>query len=43
MMPGMNTFEKVTLAAAIMAASVYSIALVSSFFLPEPKQEELPE
>ena len=30
-------------AAAIVAFLVYAIGLIGSFFLPEPKQEELPE
>jgi len=34
---------KLAYAAAIVAALVYGIAIIASFWLPEPKQEELPE
>jgi hypothetical protein len=30
-------------AAAIVALFVYAVGLITSFWLPEPKQEELPE
>lgn len=39
LMPG-NTFVQVATAAAVVGASVYLIALVLSFFLPEPAAEE---
>jgi hypothetical protein len=34
---------KVALVAAVVGTSVYLVGLISSFWLPEPKQEELPE
>lgn len=37
-MPGKTTFEQVALGAALMALLVYAIGLVTSFWLPEPKQ-----
>ncbi len=41
-MPGPTPFTKLAYAAAAVAASVYVVALVASFFLPEPP-EQLPE
>ncbi|MFN3651083.1 MAG: MFS transporter [Armatimonadota bacterium] len=41
--PGNTAPEKLAVAAAIVAFSVYAIGLVTSFWLPEPKAEELPE
>ena len=41
-MPGPTPFVKLAYAAAAVAATVYVIAIVTSFALPEPKQE-LPE
>jgi len=34
---------KVALVAAAVAFSVYLVGLIASFWLPEPKHEELPE
>ena len=39
MMPGASTFDKVAIAAAIVAASVFTIGFTLSFLLPEPKAE----
>lgn len=39
MMPGTSTFDKVAIAAAIVAASVFTIGFALSFLLPEPKAE----
>lgn len=36
----LNTFEKVTIAAGIVGASVFAIGLALSFLLPEPPREE---
>jgi len=38
-----STFSQVAVAAAVMALFVYAVALAASFWLPEPKQEALPE
>ncbi|MGH9841974.1 MAG: MFS transporter, partial [Blastocatellia bacterium] len=43
MMPGATPSSKLAYAAAGVALLVYVIALVLSFFLPEPEREELPE
>jgi MFS family permease len=43
MMPGAAPSTRLAYAAAGVAALVYVIALVLSFFLPEPAREELPE
>ena len=40
-MPGTNNFHKVALGAALMAALVYGIGVIASFWLPEPKQQDL--
>lgn len=42
-MPGSAPSIKLAYAAAAVAFLVYAINLILSFFLPEPKQEELPE
>ena len=42
-MPSPVPATKLAYAAAIVAALVYGLALVASFWLPEPKHEELPE
>jgi hypothetical protein len=42
-MPGMTPNAKLAYAAAGVALLVYAIALVGSFWLPEPQAEELPE
>jgi hypothetical protein len=36
----LNTFEKVTIAAGIVGATVFAIGLALSFLLPEPPREE---
>ena len=41
--PGATPFEKLATAAAVVGGAVYAIGLVASFFLPEPKGEQLPE
>jgi len=41
--PGTTPNMKLAYAAACVALLVYAIALVGSFWLPEPKEEELPE
>ncbi len=38
MMPGTSTFDKVAIAAAIVAGSVFIIGFALSFLLPEPKE-----
>jgi MFS family permease len=42
-MPGATPPMKLAQAAAIVGTSAYLIGFVASFWLPEPKQEELPE
>jgi hypothetical protein len=42
-MPGASTFEKVALAAALVALLVYLTGTILCFFLPEPKGEDLPD
>ena len=42
-MPGTAPPLKLAAAAAIVGTSVYLAGLICSFFLPEPKGEELPE
>jgi MFS family permease len=41
--PGETATHKLALAAAIVALVVYAVGFLSSFWLPEPKQEKLPE
>ena len=43
MMPGATPSRQLAYAAAVVAFAVYAIGLVTSFFLPEPAREELPE
>ncbi len=43
MMSGANTYDKVAMAAGIVGTGVFVIAVVLSFFLPEPEQEALSE
>ena len=38
-MPGDTSFEKVALGATLMAALVYGVGFIASFWLPEPKPE----
>jgi MFS family permease len=42
-MPGDTPAKHLAYAAAVVAFLVYGIGLISSFYLPEPAQEELPE
>jgi MFS family permease len=42
-MPGASDEMKLAYAAGVVAFLLYALGLVLSFFLPEPKQEELPE
>lgn len=42
-MPGGSASTQLAYAAATVAFAVYAIGLVASFWLPEPKEEELPE
>ena len=42
-MPGASTFTQVAYAAALMAFVVFGVGFAVSFFLPEPKTEQLPE
>lgn len=43
LMPGASPSMKLANAAATVGLAVYAIGLAASFFLPEPKQEELPD
>jgi MFS family permease len=42
-MPGTSPPMKLAYAAAIVGTTVYVVGFIASFFLPEPKQEELPD
>jgi MFS family permease len=42
-MPGATPFSRLALAASAVALTVYAVALVASFRLPEPKAEALPD
>ncbi|MGA9772957.1 MAG: MFS transporter [Blastocatellia bacterium] len=42
-MPGDSPSAHLAYAAAVVAFIVYGVGLIASFWLPEPKQEELPE
>jgi hypothetical protein len=42
-MPGTTPSAHLSYAAAAVAFLVYAVGLILSFFLPEPKQEALPE
>jgi MFS family permease len=42
-MPGTGPAAKLATAAAVVAALVYGIGVIASFWLPEPAQEKLPE
>src|SRR5581483_10985553 len=42
-MPGGAPATKLSYAAAAVAALVYAVGLIASYWLPEPKKEELPE
>jgi hypothetical protein len=43
MMPGTTPAMHLAYAAATVAFLVYGLGLILSFYLPEPKQEALPE
>ena len=43
LMPGATNPTKLAYAAALVACFVYVVGVVASFWLPEPKQQELPE
>lgn len=43
MMPGTTPATKLSYGAAAVALLVYAIAVIASFWLPEPRKEELPE
>ena len=42
-MPGATPVTKLAYAAALVGTTVYVLAFIASFWLPEPKQEDLPE
>jgi len=42
-MPGSSPAEKLAWSAALVGLAVYVVGFAASFFLPEPKQEELPD
>ncbi|HUE05351.1 MAG TPA: MFS transporter [Bryobacteraceae bacterium] len=42
-MPGLTPFTKLAYAASAVALLVYAVGFVSSFWLPEPSQDKLPE
>jgi MFS family permease len=42
-MPGTSPPMRLAYAAAIVGTSVYVVGFIASFFLPEPKQQELPD
>jgi hypothetical protein len=42
-MPGMTPFTKLAYAASAVALLVYAVGFLSSFWLPEPRQDRLPE
>jgi hypothetical protein len=42
-MPGPAPPVKLAYAAALVGTAAYVIGFIASFWLPEPKQEELPE
>ena len=42
-MPGATPFTKLAYSAAAVAALVYLMGFIASFWLPEPKQEKLPD
>ena len=43
LMPGDSGTTRLAYASALVGTSVYLIGFVSSFWLPEPKSEELPD
>jgi MFS family permease len=42
-MPGASPAEKLAWSAALVGFAVYAVGFAASFFLPEPKQQELPD
>ena len=42
-MPGATPYSQLAYAAATVAFAVYAVGFIASFWLPEPKSEELPE
>jgi hypothetical protein len=42
-MPGESPAQKLAWSAALVGFVVYAIGVAASFFLPEPKQQELPD
>jgi hypothetical protein len=42
-MPGVTPFTKLAYAAAAVALLVYAVGFTASFWLPEPRQDKLPE
>jgi hypothetical protein len=42
-MPGATPPARLAYAAAVIGTAAYAIGLVASFWLPEPKREELPD
>ncbi|HEY8234516.1 MAG TPA: MFS transporter, partial [Vicinamibacteria bacterium] len=42
-LPGPNPAHKLAWAAAIVGLLVYVVGFIASFWLPEPKQQELPD
>jgi hypothetical protein len=42
-MPGATSFTKLAYSAAAVALLVYSVGFLSSFWLPEPREDKLPE
>jgi hypothetical protein len=42
-MPGATPFTKLAYAASAVALLVYAVGFISSFWLPEPGQDTLPE
>jgi len=42
-MPGSSPAEKLAWSAALVGLVVYVVGFAASFFLPEPKQQELPD
>jgi len=41
-MPGATVPARLAVACALVGTSVYIIGVIASFYLPEPKSEELP-
>ena len=43
LMPGGSAPARLAYASAVVGAIAYGVGLVTSFWLPEPKREELPD